>query len=512
MEPVLLIHGYSSESAGETDKEIKAIYGSLSDDLRKRVQVVNVSRYVSLDDDVSLEDISLALQRALVAEHPDLLRTGFNAIVHSTGALVIRNWIRRFSTPESCPCKRVVYLAGALLGSGWAHIGESMLAKWGRFFFQKGAERGMAVLDGLEFASDWTLDLHKHFISPGSRMLEDYKVMEFCIIGSQVPAEWMIVPFRYGKEDGSDGVVRVSAGNLNLNYLRIGPKKETAMTKWESARAFSEKASGADVTKFNKNVNIAGGYYEIKEISLSGDPGQAPRFEEREAVPHAIPYECAHSTDAIGVMVGAKTKAQVQTLILQALECPYDIPRYRAVAQTFIGETEKTYKAVAAKKHGQGIFAAIRSAALRIAFDSPEGQYDKHAQIIVRVRDQYGVPVKDFSVYFNSMGGEGTSKVLIDKFFEDKHLNNTNPNAILFYLRLHQWDESKRIWVDRLPSVAGVDMEVDILDTGTARLLYIPLRLRLTAAELQRYVQPHQTTIIDVELSRLPSNDTFMVR
>src|SRR3569833_3088840 len=114
MEPILFINGYSAESATSVPEAVKAIYGNqnadpnlnLPDALRDALGAgapdvfeIDLSRYVSLDDGVNLDDIARALQLALEADFPHLLKpdTGFNAIVHSTGALVVRNWIRLFS-------------------------------------------------------------------------------------------------------------------------------------------------------------------------------------------------------------------------------------------------------------------------------------------------------------------------------------------------------------------------------------------------------------------------------
>lgn len=82
------------------------------------------------------------------------------------------------------PVKRIVYLAGANLGSGWAHIGKGQLAKWARLVFQAGTERGVQALDALEFGSSWTLDLHLHFLQQGSYTRANYGIYEFVVIGT----------------------------------------------------------------------------------------------------------------------------------------------------------------------------------------------------------------------------------------------------------------------------------------------------------------------------------------
>ena len=227
MKPILLIHGYSSEGKNTPAAEI---YGTLPDELRRvfgasAVRSLNLSRWISLNDGITLDDVSLAMDRALHSRRfRSLLSDGFHVVIHSTGALVVRNWIRLHGARPS-PIQNLVHLAGANFGSGLAHIGQGQLARWGRLIFQHTGS-GRRVLDELEFGSWTTLDLHRHFLEPDHDMLRDYQVQEFCLIGSQIPKPLRLVPIRYIKEDSSDNTVRTSAGNLNFTYVAVSPTPE----------------------------------------------------------------------------------------------------------------------------------------------------------------------------------------------------------------------------------------------------------------------------------------------
>jgi pimeloyl-ACP methyl ester carboxylesterase len=188
MEPILLIHGYSSE--GKTDKdvytlqEVEALFGGLRNQLIAmfdvEVTIVNVSRYISLDDKIGIDDLSLAMDRALQSLPPNLTSEmeakGFNVITHSTGALVARNWVRRHSANSKCKMKRVVHLAGANSGSGWAHIGESLVAKWGREIFGHTSAAS-------RFWNRWNWGLIGQSISTGTSMTRVGKC-------SRITASW----------------------------------------------------------------------------------------------------------------------------------------------------------------------------------------------------------------------------------------------------------------------------------------------------------------------------------
>ena len=109
MKPIVLIHGYSSESPTPDPISVANIYGTLPQRLRASYEVVevNLSRYVSLNDSVSVADIARGLNRALLEQHQTLLENGFNVVIHSTGALVIRTWIKLFS-PKPSPIHNLV--------------------------------------------------------------------------------------------------------------------------------------------------------------------------------------------------------------------------------------------------------------------------------------------------------------------------------------------------------------------------------------------------------------------
>src|SRR5439155_13191279 len=95
MKPVVLIHGYSAESPSADPTSIANIYGTLPQRLRGSydVIVVDLSRYVSLNDSVSVADIARGVNRALLEQHPGLLESGFIVVIYNTGVLVIRQWI-----------------------------------------------------------------------------------------------------------------------------------------------------------------------------------------------------------------------------------------------------------------------------------------------------------------------------------------------------------------------------------------------------------------------------------
>ncbi|MGV8364783.1 alpha/beta hydrolase, partial [Pseudomonas aeruginosa] len=82
-----------------------------------------------------------------------------DVVVHSTGALVLRDWLTRHFDPASAPVKRFLMLAPANFGSPLAHKGRSFIGRvlkgWNRFVGQTGTQ----VLKGLELGSPYSWQL-----------------------------------------------------------------------------------------------------------------------------------------------------------------------------------------------------------------------------------------------------------------------------------------------------------------------------------------------------------------
>jgi len=491
MKPVVLIHGYSAESPTSDHKSITDIYGNLPQDLHDGFQIVEIdlSRYISLNDAVTVQDIALALDRVLTDQHADLLKSGFNVIIHSTGALVIRTWIQLFSAKPS-PIGNLIYLAGANFGSGWASIGQGQIARWGRFVFERGAQRGVKVLQALEFGSSGTIDTHLYFTATGTRMFENYKVQEFVIVGTQADPAWFTFPVRYAHEDGSDGTVRVSASNLNFNHISIGPSKAALALDWPQVQ-------NAIIAANNKRDFPQ--YYELKDWSYAE--------KDRPAVPFGIPYQCAHTGDKMGVVSGILPKEQVQRMLKLALEIPERSQRDWASAVTaFSKETDTTYQ-TAKTMQKPGLFSFL---------EDPRNQYDAHSQVVVRLRDQNSIPipVAHSDIYFVS-NQQDPKATPIQKLIEDTSVSGVSPNCILFYLRVTRFDGKAKQWLDQLGNLADFALEITAIEPATSIqapfISYLPLRIPLTKAKLTAFIQPHRTTIIDVELLRVPSPEIYQL-
>ena len=90
--PLVLIHGYSAEGRDFANlKQALVARGIDSKD-------INICNYISLNNEITIKDIAEGLDRAFRAH--DVLGNEtqeFDAIVHSTGMLVLRAWLPKAS-------------------------------------------------------------------------------------------------------------------------------------------------------------------------------------------------------------------------------------------------------------------------------------------------------------------------------------------------------------------------------------------------------------------------------
>lgn len=224
--PVVIIHGYSDEgkNAARWCEELK----KLGYDTRELLHVVD---YVSLSNEVTIKDIAEGFDRALRIQAGLDQGQEFDAIVHSTGMLVIRAWLvtyeRGQAQARSKRLKHLIGLAPATFGSPMAHKGRSTLGavfKGNRRFGPDFMEAGDVVLSGLELASAYTWKLaHADLLS------------ERAVFGpnADTPYPFIFVGLKdYGllkrvaTEPGTDGTVRWAGCGFNVRQINVDLTQE----------------------------------------------------------------------------------------------------------------------------------------------------------------------------------------------------------------------------------------------------------------------------------------------
>lgn len=214
MRQLVIIHGWS-----DTHGSFQRLGNWLVDNgIASQIRHVRLGDYVSMDDAVTFDDISRAMQHAWEKEDLPTRPRSVDAVVHSTGGLVIRHWMTRYHSAAKNPIRRLLMLAPANFGSPLAHKGRSFIGRVVKGFkSDKLFQTGTRILKGLELASpfSWELAQQDRFTSdewygPG-RILCTVLVGTSGYTGISAAAN----------ENGTDGTVRVATANLNASMVNF---------------------------------------------------------------------------------------------------------------------------------------------------------------------------------------------------------------------------------------------------------------------------------------------------
>jgi hypothetical protein len=294
--PIIIIHGWSDTSDSFT---------GLKADIEKRTQrptqELFLADWISLDDSVSISDVAEAMDRAWTEHKLPRTRRSVDVVVHSTGALVVREWIRRQGfTRRTNPIYRFGMLAPANFGSPLAHKGRSLVGRvakgWNNWF-----ETGTLVLKGLEMASPYSWDLAEaDLLQKGQSLWGVGGMLATVLVGDTGYRGLRALV----NEDGSDGTVYVSTARLPCDKVTLdyrssqSPKMslqkskadvafgimsglthasvcsdQNAMTWLAKAMDVSDKTFPAHAKDLETNQSQADGRYQNTVIRLRDDHG-----------------------------------------------------------------------------------------------------------------------------------------------------------------------------------------------------------------------------------------------
>lgn len=240
--PLVIIHGWSDDADS---------FIPLAQAIEKRtnrpINHIWLGSYISLDDDVRMNDLVNALQAAWIDKigHSECV----DVIVHSTGGLIIRDWLVTYHQPSNSapPIRNLVMLAPANFGSPLAHVGRAVLGRvYKGFNSTKRFQTGTHILKALEMASPYTFDLamrdrfRRNAFSAG-------KVRLTTIVGNR----------GYGgiqslaNKPGSDGTVYVSTANMNCARLEMNFLSDNENIRLPKLRSSQGKTAFLVLDEFN---------------------------------------------------------------------------------------------------------------------------------------------------------------------------------------------------------------------------------------------------------------------
>ena len=214
MKPLLIIPGWSDEA-----DSFVALASAIETTSNRTVLSVYLGNYVSLDDDVRMTDLVNGLQRAWTQQKLPTDAKSIDVIVHSTGGLVIRDWMTtHFSVKgRKPPINNLVMLAPANFGSPLAHKGRALYGRVIKGFnANKRFQTGAHILKALEMASPYSWDLAQRDRFQDNAMSAT-GVRTTVIVGNTGYSGISSL----ANELGSDGTVYVATANLNCAAIEV---------------------------------------------------------------------------------------------------------------------------------------------------------------------------------------------------------------------------------------------------------------------------------------------------
>lgn len=456
MTTLVFVHGWSV-----TDT---STYGSLPQRLQQQasadgmpLQLADIwlSEYVSFDDTVTMGDLVRAFDHALRDLH--LVGPGFDCITHSTGGPVVREWLRaqrdrpgRYSTIR---LGHLVMLAPANFGSALAQLGKGTLGRLKAW--SEGVQPGQRILDWLELGSAESLSLNLDHIH-GRDPAADGQFL-FVLTGDRPDRALYDYLNSYTGEDGSDGVVRIAAANLNAQHAVL---------------ARQDHAAGTDTL----SLNLA----------------RAPRSAFR------LIAGAAHSGDARGIMAGAAADATDAILHCLRVRSADD---YAALCDAFAREN--------AQRDADKVELEPSLFAPRVHI------HDPRSLLIVRLADEAGEPLDGAGFLFTA-GAPASPDLMPSGFMLDRQANLRSPATVSLFLNHAVLGGDARVPDPADPRLTlrpairshrpygAIARPADL-----AGLVHHALAGSVAGEDLFAMLGPHQTTVLDVVLPRKVHEGVF---
>ena len=458
MTTLVFVHGWSVSNT--------STYGQLPQQLQQQAAAAGlpltladvwISEYVSFDDAVTMRDLVRALDHALRDLH--LLDANFACITHSTGGPVVREWLRaQRDKPALYTAMRLshlVMLAPANFGSALAQLGKGMLGRLKSWF--AGIEPGQRILDWLELGSAESLALnldHIHSEDPVTR-----GQFPFVLIGDRPDRSLYDHLNSYTGEDGSDGVVRLAAANLNARHAVLSPQLNTP------------------------------GNIDTLALNLSRGPRCAFK----------LIADTAHSGADHGIMASAAPATVQSILRCLAVRSASD---YATLCDAYDAENAQR-DANKVELEPAGPFAP------RIHI------HDPRSMLIVRLTDEAGEPLTGAGFLLNA-GSEASPDLMPAGFMLDRQANSRQRTTISLFLnhtvlagdgRVPDPRQGRKTLRGAMTSHGSYSASV--IPADLAGLVNHALARSAISDDLIQALGPHQTTVLDVVLPRKVHEGVF---
>lgn len=444
---VIFVHGWSVTHTN-TYGELPQWLESQSKDGKLDIQVGNIylGHYISFDDTVTVDDIARAFDQAVRDEIADKLRDGerFACITHSTGGPIVRKWMDLYfkNHLEKCPLSHLIMLAPANHGSALAQLGKSRLARIKSFF--EGVEPGQHVLDWLELGSDMSWQLNESWLDYDCTA---HGIYSFVLTGQKIDRQLYDAVNSYTGEAGSDGVVRVTAANMNYSLLKLHQE--------------GNNGENLVVAKMRRTPPMAFGVL----------PGRS------------------HSGKNIGI-IRSVTMANAAThpTAIWVLRCLQVKNRnsYTTLAKELDKMTEETQK----NEHTESVKTLIYKR---------EYFTNRYSMIIFRLIDDRGNHLVDYDLYLTA-GPKYSEYALPTGFFVDRQRNLHNQGKLTYFLDYDIMEAG--INTPKMQGNLGFCIKAYPEARNQALAYYKLLDFHSSLADINKILHPNETVMVEIMLQR----------
>ncbi|MDI1355415.1 MAG: phospholipase [bacterium] len=467
---LVFIHGYSVsdlDTYGELPLRLKNEASARG--LQIQIENIFLGRYISFSDDVKLEDVAKALEFAVQQQIPK--DQHFVCITHSTGGPLARLWWHLYyqQTNRSCAMSHLIMLSPANFGSALAQLGKTRLSRVKSWF--NGIEPGQGILNWLELGSSGSWELNKNWILNGEVPEKENKVFSFVITGQSIDRKLYDHVNSYTGEIGSDGVVRVCSANLNSTFIKLQ----------QHAPTFENDVARAD------QLEIA-------------------HYQESSASAIRIVKNKSHSGNDMGIMRCVKKETddhKNDELVQSIFECISVNNRdtYHELSAKFAQETVAVQAELKIETDG-GLLNKTRYI------------HDRYAMVIFRVTDTEGNAISDFDLLLTA-GNNDDPDQLPPGFFADRQRNSLNKNTLTYFFNYDLLIGTAEVKTKEGEVLRKKTEGIDALglkliahpDKGFIR--YLPCRIRASKELFQKALQANRTTLIEICLQRIVSDQVF---
>ena len=454
---VVFVHGWSvrhTDAYGDLPRWLEQQGATAGSPIK--ISDVFLGKYVSFRDEVTVDDLARAFDQALTDAIGPQLKKGdhFAGITHSTGGPVVRKWIDLFYKGKlaKCPLDHLIMLTPANHGSALAQLGKSKLARMK--FFSEGlaegqtVEPGERVLDWLELGSDESWELNESWL--------DYECAKdglypFVLTGQTIERSFYDNLNSYTDEPGSDGVVRVTAANMNYTMLRL------------------------------------------KQVDGKKPDVERERFAARMAL--GILPGLAHSGDKIGIVRSVQlTNADTHPTAHWVWRC------LRVDSTSDYNRITRELEEVSKKTQDEE-----REREDKVFFILPRKYTtSRYSMIIFRLVDDRGHKLDDYDLYLTA-GPQYDPNHLPQGFFVDRQRNQKNLGKLTYYLDYH----AMVVGLNQPGMEQKIGFRVVARPERGGLAYYEPFEFQTSLSRLAKYFEPNQTLMMEIQLLRKVDKTAF---